>query len=321
MAQAQKGYGQENQGETIMPTRIIKTTLGAVDFDSRLIPAGQVVSILGSTVEFNDSLDLWMATKTHNDEFAVDNLGNIAVKDGIHFATHDYIDLRDLLEEQKGLDNVVVNIQREQELPYAARCWNISPVNAIYETLIISQEQIDLDAILGSNDVPQLQQLHQVGFQAMGTLDTVAATTEYQSIRQDAILYVESRKYALDGSQQWYSADTIGQMNGPPPGDPSISRTRWTSDFAMVQRTVRGNPDLIVGPGLHVVRVWSMWAANREAQNFILDPATDEPAFEVSSNTSRLEVQLPALQVNVIGNERDLTATEQAVWYSNILLG
>ncbi|MGY8753518.1 MAG: hypothetical protein ACKVIO_06430 [Phycisphaerales bacterium] len=304
-----------------MPTRIIKTTMGAVDFDSRLIPAGQPVSILGSTVEFNDSLDLWMATKSHNDEFAVDNVGAIAVKDGIHFATHDYIDLRDLLEEQKGLDNVVVNIQREQELPYAARCWNISPVNAMYETLIISQEQIDLDAILGSNDVPQLQQLHQVGFQAMGTLDTVAATTEYQSIRQDAIVYVESRKYALDGGQQWYSTDTMGQMNGPPPGDPTLSRTRWTSDFAMVQRTVRGNPDLIVGPGLHVVRVWSMWAANREAQQFILDPATDEPAFEVQFNTCRLEVQLPALQVNIIGNERDLTATEQAVWYSNILLG
>lgn len=304
-----------------MPTRVIKTTLGAVDFDSRLIPAGQVVSPSGSTVEFNDGLDLWMATKSHNDAFALDNAGAIAIKDSITFATHDYIDLRDLLEEQKCLDSIVVNIQREQELPYAARCWNISPVNAMYETLIISQEQIDLDAILGSNDVKQLQQLHQVGFQPMGTLDTVTATTEYQAIRQDAIVYVESRKYALDGSQQWYSADTMGQMNGPPPGDPTLSRTRWTSDFAMVQRSVRGNPDLIVGPGLHVVRVWSMWAANREAQQFVLDPATDEPAFEVQFNTSRLEVQLPALQVNIIGNERDLTATEQAVWYSNILLG
>ena len=320
MEKAQKGYHQE-KGEAIMPTRIIKTTMGAVDFDSRLIEAGQPVSILGSTVEFNDGLDLWMATKSHNDAFALDNTGAIAIKDFITFATHDYIDLRDLLEEQKCLDSLVVNIQREQELPYAARCWNISPVNAMYETLIISQEQIDLDAILGSNDVKQLQQLHQVGFQPMGTLDTATATTEYQAIRQDAIVYVESRKYALDGSQQWYSADTMGQMNGPAPGDPTLSRTRWTRDFAMVQRSVRGNPDLIVGPGLHVVRVWSMWAANREAQQFVLDPATDEPAFEVQYNTSRLEVQLPALQVNIIGNERDLTATEQAVWYSNILLG
>ena len=308
-----------------MPTRIMKTTMGSTIFDSGLIDPGQPVSLGGSSVDFNDQLDgitAWMATVAHNDRFALDNTGApLIAGNGIHFATQDYIDLRDLLEEQQCLDDIVVNIQRQQELPYASICYNLSPVNAMYETLIVCQEELDLDAVLGSLQEPQLQQLHSIGFQPMGTLDTGTGLYTHQAVRQDAIVYVETRKYALDGSQQWYSEATMGQMNGPPPGDATLSRTRWTSDFAMVERTVRGNPDLIVGPGLHVVRVWSMWAADRAFQDITLDPGTDEPAFEYQFNTSRLLVKIPALQVNVIGNQRDMTATEQAVWYSNILLG
>jgi hypothetical protein len=307
-----------------MPTRIMKTTMGSTIFDSRLIDVNQPVNPLGSTVDFNDQLDgitAWMATKAHNDRFALNNLGNPAVLGGIHFATQDYIDLRDLLEDQQCLDDIVVNIQRQQELPYASICYNLSPVNAMYETLIVCQEELDLDAVLGSLQEPQLQQLHTIGFQPMGTLDTGTGLYAHQAVRQDAIVYVETRKYALDGSQQWYSPSTMGQMNGVAPGDPLQSETRWTSDFAMVERTVRGNPDLIVGPGLHVVRVWSMWAANREAQANRIDPVSNAVATEYEWNTSRLLVKIPALQVNVIGNQRDMTATEQAVWYSNILLG
>ena len=64
-----------------------------------------------------------------------------------------------------------------------------------------------------------------------------------------------------------------------------------------------------------------MWPADRTAQSLVLDPATNNPATELQFNTSRLYVEIPALQVNIIGNQRELTATEQAVWYSNILLG
>ena len=321
MAKAQEGYGQENQGEAIMPTRVIKTTMGAVRFDTGVIPAGQPVNPAGSNLSFNESLEDWMSAKEHNDAFALTNTGTPALTNGLHFASHDYIDLRDLLENQQGLDDIIVNVQRQQELPYAALCWNVSPVNAMYETLIISQERLPLDAIIGSNEVLMLQNLHSIGFKPTGIYDSVSGLYEYVAVRQNALVYVETRKYVLDRGQQWYSAEQMGQMNGPPPGDPSLSQTRWTSDFAMAQRTVRGNPDLIVGAGLHVVRVWSMWPADRTSQDVVLDPATDEPAFELQYNTSRLYVEIPALQVNIIGNQRELTATEQAVWYSNILLG
>ena len=320
MEKAQEGYLQE-KGEAIMPTRVIKTTMGAVRFDSGAIPVNSPVSPGVPTLQFNDSLNTWMATKSHNDSFALDNVGAIAQPGGVHFATSDYIDLRDLIEEQKGLDDIIVNVQRQQELPYAAICYNVSPVNAMYETLIISQEQMPINAIFGSNEVPQLQQLHSIGFQDLGILDTGTGLYDYVATRQNALVYVETRKYSLDASQQWSSPGQMGQMNGIPPGNPAVSETRWTSDFAMVQRTVRGNPDLIVGPGLHVIRVWSMWAADRSAQASVLDPATNAVATEYEFNTSRLYVEIPALQVNIIGNQRELTATEQAVWYSNILLG
>jgi len=304
-----------------MPTRIMKTTMGAVRWDSGAIQPNNPVAPGIPTLRFEDGLNDWMATRAHNDHFALDNTGAIATKDGVHFVSSDYIDLRDLTESQQCLDDLVINIQRQQELPYAAICYNLPPINAMYETLIISQQQLPLNAILGSNDVPQIQQLHEIGFQDMGILDTVSGLYEYVATRQRALVYVETRKYAIDGSQQWYSPDTMGQMNGVMPGNPALSETRWTSDFALTQRTVRGTPDLIVGPGLHVIRVWSMWNTDRSAQAAILDPATNAVATEYEFNTARLFVKIPALQVNIIGEQRDMSATEQAVWYSNILLG
>jgi len=317
---AQEEYQQEDKGEEVMPTRVIKSTMGAVRFDSGIIPVGFPTSPGGPTLQFNDSLNTWMATRAHNDRFALNNVGATEIVNGLHFATQDYIDLRDLTEDQQGLDNIVVNIQRQQELPYAASCWNVSPINALYETLIVSQQQLPLDSIIGSSDVNMLQQLHEIGFQDMGVYDGATGLYEYVATRQNALVYVETRKYAIDGGQQWYSPDQMGQMNGVG-GDPTQSETRWTSDFAMVQRTVRGNPDLIVGPGLHVIRVWSMWPADRDNQNATGGDPADSPANEFVFNTSRLYVEIPALQVSIIGNQRDLTATEQAVWYSNILLG
>ena len=304
-----------------MPTRVIKTTMGAVRFDTGIIPVGLPGTPGGNNLSFNEDLQDWMSSKEHNDTFALDNAGLPLLGNGLHFATQDYIDLRDLLETQQCLDDVIVNVQRQQELPYAALCWNVSPVNSMYETLIISQEKLGIDVIFGSTNIPLLQNLHSVGFKPLSVLDTATGLYEYVAVRQNALVYVETRKYALDASQQWSSPNQMGQMNGIAPGDPTQSETRWTSDFAMTQRTVRGNLDLIVGAGLHVVRVWSMWPADRSAQASVNDPATNNVATEFQFNTSRLYVEIPALQVNIIGNQRELTATEQAVWYSNILLG
>lgn len=305
-----------------MVTRVTKQTFGAVTFDTGTIPAGLPAALAPWPILLHsDSLNAWMGSKSHNDEFAINAAGLPALVDGKHFATSDYIDMRDLIENQECLDDIVINVQRQQELPYASLCWNLPPVNAMYETLIISQEPIILDPLPGSTEIVSLEDLHSIGFNPIGTYDTGPGSYVYQEVRSDAIVYVETRKYALDASQQWSSPQQMGQMNGPPPGDTNESETRWTSDFAMVQRTVRGNPDLIVGPGLHVIRVWSMWNADRASQTAVGDPATDQVAKEYAFNSMRLGITIPALQVNIIGNQRKMSATEQAVWYSNILLG
>jgi len=301
-----------------MSDRLITTTLGTIIFDTGVIPSGVVANPAPNTLQFNDSLTGWMGTKKHNDHFALTNTQTTAIVDNIHFATSDYIDLRDLVEEGEGLDNIVVNIQRQQELPYASSCWNLSPINAIYETLIVSQQPIPVDCIVGSTDIIRLNKLYEIGFSPVPIFD--GASYSYVGVRADALVYVETRKYSLDGSQQWSSPDQMGQMNDLAPGDPAQSETRFTSDFAMTQRSVRGNPDLIVGPGLHVVRVFSCWNAERPAQAVVGANPADAPATEFQFNTMRLSVMFPAMTVNVLGHQRKLTDTEIAVWYSNILL-
>jgi len=301
-----------------MTERLITTTLGSIIFDTGQLAAGVPANPGPNSLSFNESLTGWMGTKKHNDHFALTQNQIPAIVNNLHFATSDYIDLRDLIEEGEGLDDIVVNIQRQQELPYASSCWNLPPVNAIYETLIISNQPIPVDCRIGSGDIIQLQKLHEIGFTPVPILN--GATYTYVPVRSDALVYVETRKYSIDGSQQWSSPDTMGQMNDVPPGNPANSETRWTSDFAMTQRSVRGNPNLIVGPGLHVVRVFSMWNAERGAQGVVGSNPADTPAAEFQFNTMRLSVFFPAITVNVLGTQRKLTDTEIAVWYSNVLL-
>tara|TARA_R110002096_G_C14630094_1_gene724855 strand:+ start:1961 stop:2866 length:906 start_codon:yes stop_codon:yes gene_type:complete len=300
-----------------MSTRLLRTTFGSTKWDSGVIDPN--LPVASPLLAFNEGLNDWMAAKAHNDAFAVTSAGAPAKLDGIHFASSDIIDLRDFIDEGQCLDDIVVNIQRQQELPYAATCYNLSPVNALYETLIITQMELQLSGTPGSNESVRLDDLHSIGFNPQGIEDTVTGNFTYQDVRQDALIYVETRKYSLDGGQQWSSPEIMPAMNGPT-GAIASSATRWTSDFALAQRTVRGNPDLVVGPGLQVIRVWSMWPSDRTAQGLQGGGAGFAAADEFQFNSSRLLVTLPALQVNIIGNQRDLTATEKAVWYSNILL-
>ncbi len=87
----------------------------------------------------------------------------------------------------------------------------------------------------------------------------------------------------------------------------------------MVDRTIGGYPDLIVGPGITIIRMWNVFTANRNVQGLVLS-GVDNPATNYQFLSSQTNLTIPPLQWNIIGRERKLTPTDEAVYYSNILL-
>jgi hypothetical protein len=47
---------------------------------------------------------------------------------------------------------------------------------------------------------------------------------------------------------------------------------------------------------------------------------TDTAADELNHLQMQLQLKIPALQYNIVGTQRPLTATETATYYSNILM-
>ncbi len=103
-------------------------------------------------------------------------------------------------------------------------------------------------------------------------------------------------------------------------GDASQAPTRFVGNFRLNSRTIGGYPDLLVGPGLTIVRAWSVYPAQRTAQQLNGGGPTDTQADELTHLEMRLQLEIPALQYNIVGTQRKLTATETATYYSNILM-
>ena len=82
---------------------------------------------------------------------------------------------------------------------------------------------------------------------------------------------------------------------------------------------------MLVGPGLTVIRAWSVYPANRTFQAVTGGLAGapgvgDAQADELTYLSMQLQLKIPALQYNIVGTQRKLTATETATYYSNILM-
>jgi hypothetical protein len=63
-----------------------------------------------------------------------------------------------------------------------------------------------------------------------------------------------------------------------------------------------------------------MWPADRTVQNLDGGGVGDAPADELIHLSMQLQALFPPLQINLVGTQRSLTATETATYYSNILL-
>ncbi len=298
--------------------RMIQTTFGATTYSTGVLAAGAISQPGTATVAFNETLNNYLSVKRHNDEFYIPNKVAAPTKalttDGLHFATYDYIDLRDLLEEKACMDDVVINVQRLRELPYPALTYNMAPGN-IEETLLVILGDMEMETI----DTTSLIDMHDAGFKP---IFVGAAENQNKGGLPFEVLYRETRQYVQDPSQNFLSPDQMGSFAGPG-GDSREAPSRFIGNFRMTSRTIGGYPDLLVGPGITVVRAFSIYPANRTAQTIdggATGAGADAPADEFTHLSMQLQCQFPALQYNIVGTQRKLTATETATYYSNILM-
>jgi len=292
--------------------RMIQGQFGAIDYTTGVLPP-TITTPVTPSVAFNENPGAYMGVKRHNDQFYLHANGQPLEVGAINFMTYDYIDLRDLLEEKACMDDVVINVQRQYELPYPAVSYNISPGN-IEETFLV---------LLGDFDLEDLGGFLVDGASRAGFMPLKDPTgTDSQGGLPFEVLYREVRQYVQDPSQNFLSPDQMGSMAGPT-GDPTQASTRWVGNFRMTSRTIGGYPDLLVGPGLTVIRAWSVYPANRTSQAIVADggqAGVDSIANELDHLQMQLSLQIPALQYNIVGTQRPLTATETATYYSNILM-
>ena len=293
-----------------MPTKMISTTLGSIAFDS-----GQIEPTTGDSpdayVVFNPSGGAYGNTNNDSKFYQwSDAEGNL--RNGT-FVVHEEHDLRDLLTEGKCFSDVMVNVQRMAETPFNYLTYNIAPLSNIYEALVVTNSPIDWTT--GALGTTTLFNLFGAGFR--GLYGNVSQNNQGKLDDHREIIYAERRVYAIDRSQEYYSPNEMGVMGGD---STNTTPTRWLNNFMLMDRTVSGEQQLVIGPTLQIYRFFFVGPANRNYQTISNTTPDVLTANEFEQRESRCFIEIPAITINIIGNKRDLTATEKAVEYTNVYL-
>lgn len=283
--------------------RMIQRQFGSVRYDTGTMAPGQTVPT-APILQF-ESGNAPYGVFRHNDQ-----IYGTGIYGNVHFATFDYVDLRDLIDNKECMDDVTINVQRLKELPYPDFTYNLGPGN-IEESLIVILGDLNLD----DATVALTSSWHKFGFQ--GIKDDPGTGENFGGLPFE-VLYRENRQYVQDPSQNFLSPDQMGSQAGPT-GNPAEAPTRVVGNFRINSRTIGGYPDLIVGPGLTILRVFSVFPAVRTAQTITGGGPQDAAADEFTFLQARLQPVFPALQINIVGTQRKLTSTETATYYSNII--
>jgi hypothetical protein len=292
-----------------MVRKLFSSTFGNIFYDTQnmgpgvLIPTSEIVSRAGT-----------MIVNKHDDRFYESSNGVIENASGV-FMTYDTHDLRDLLDEGMCLADVGVGIQRLRETPEPNAIYNMPPAGSnIIETIIITNSKIDTQygALNGS-----LPSLYLAGFQPInvGSVGNLAYRNENKLDDQREIIYCERRVYGQDNSQIGLSPNQMGGMGGSSPTEPP---TRWCNNLLLLDRTVCGEADIVVGPEITIIRLIQIKGRDRGVQNQHSTPGL--PALELTHNDMRIALSFPPIRINIIGDHRKMTETEKAIEYTNVLL-
>lgn len=294
--------------------RMIQGQFGSINYDSSQIEPPGVGPGVGSALATFNTGDGLLGVDRHNDQFYVDS-GGSNLRDEIHFMTFDYIDLRDLMRDHECMDDVTINVQRLREVPLITSGYNLPMGNGIEETLLFVLGDLSLDSL---RDDIAFEEFVKAGFAPINIPGSTNRDFEGSSLPFQ-VLYREIRRYMPDLSQTYSSPNASGTFAGPA-GDSSLATTTFCGRLQMTSRTIGGYPDLLVGPGITVVRVVSNYLANRSVQGITGGGPTDVQANQLQHLAMKLSYVMPALQFNVIGTQRKMTDTEIATYYSNILV-
>ena len=295
-----------------MPRKLFSSTFGSISFDSGIIPAGFLTAPGPPTIAYEGTAARY-GIAGHDDAIYNDAAGAPQTTAG-RFLTYDFHDLRDLLEDGECLADAMIGIQRMKETPEILSCYNVAPGRNVIETIIVTNADIDcndgrLDSTLG------LGAVFKAGFQP---LPTTLNFNGKKLASQRELLYCERRVYAQDLSQTYRSPDEMGSMKDPAGPLPPTTPTRWLNNWLMIDRTVTGEADLVIGPTLMVLRLIEVLPFERGSQA-ISTPGAPE-AGEYINNESRVFLTFTPFHLNIVGNKRKLTETEKAIEYSNVFL-
>lgn len=293
-----------------MARKLFSSTFGSVSYDSGIIPAGAVASPGLAGVGYQTTAARYGIT-SHDDRLYNDATGVPQFSVGT-FMTYDFHDLRDLLEEGECLADAMVGIQRMKETPEILECFNVAPGRNIVETIIVTNADVDCTdgRIFGPIG---LLQVFKAGFDPMG-----AGINNNKMGSQRELLYCERRVYAQDQSQTYTSPNAMGSMKDPAGPLPPLTPTRWLNNWLMIDRTVTGEADLVIGPTLMVMRLIEVLPFERGSQT--RTTAGAPVAGEFSDNESRVFLAFTPFRLSIVGNKRKLTETEKAIEYSNVFL-
>ena len=235
----------------MMALRQLHGQFGSYVYDSGLVAANADATAVAGYPLLASNTTAPYATDTQNDKLLASSVG-ATLSGNVHFGSYQYVDLRDFLEDKECMDNIVINVQRQLDAPIPT-FWANMGLGPIIETFAIINDE--LDTMDGGNAWLNLQQgrWHMIGFD-----DLNAFSGNYKGV-----LYRETRRYVINPNQSFRSNIDVGSYVGTTGTPAGQLNNQWVGAYTLESRTVGGYPQRLIGPGMTLIRAWSMYPANR----------------------------------------------------------
>lgn len=299
-------------GSEVMALRQLHGQFGSYVYDSGIIAANADVTAVGGYPLLTENTTNPYGSDVKNDRLFASSVG-ATINGGISFGSYQYVDLRDMFDDRECMDDIVINVQRQLDTPVPS-LWVNMGLGPIIETFAIINDEIDTTD--GGEGWSALSggRWHKIGY------GTNTAVSKLILGNYKSILYRETRRYTPNTNQSYRSGIDMGSYVGTTGTPLGQQNNQWLSAYQLESRTVGGYPSRLIGPGMTVVRIWTLYCANRSDRSITGGGPSDTLPTNYEFAEARMQLTIPMLQWNIIGNRRDMTDGEIAVDYSSKLI-